>query len=298
VNVHKDGTVQLYDTKEHAVAGGSAGRVDLTSGATGTEHQFWKYISVNGVDVPNPLSPIKFNPTGTIVELDLGQSSGLRTGDAVKYDAQGGAVLGGLTDGNTYYVIDLTGGKFQLAASADDARSGKAIALSGSGNTNQKLVDQTDSFVVDATSGAGGGKIGVAGSVAVNVVLMDAEAVVGRAPDTDVAPQAATSTASVTITGAHDVTIGAATKMSNAVRALPSDGGGKGSNVGVGASVAVNVPLNAVNAEVTNGVTWSGSAGKFTLSAGSDHAAFTHGENGATGAPALFVAQLGRSDLS
>ena len=75
--------------------------------------------------------------------------------------------------------------------------------------------------------------------VAVNVVIMDAEAVVGRTPDPDVAPKDATSTASVTITGGHDVTLGAATNMSNQARALPSDGGGKGSNVGVGASVAV-----------------------------------------------------------
>jgi WD40 repeat protein len=242
VNVQSDGTVKLYDTKEHATAGGSTGLVDLTgTTGAGTEQKFDKYISVEGVDVPDLLNPLKFNPTGSVVELNLGQTTQLHTGDALKYDAKGGAALGGLTDGTTYYLIDVTGGNFQLAASAADARDGKAIALTGSGNTNQKLVDQTDSFIADATSGAGGGKIGVAGSVAVNVVIADTQAVIGHAPG-------GSGSASVTINGGNDVKLAAAATLSNSTRALPSDGGGSGSNVGVGASVAVSVPTNTVNA--------------------------------------------------
>src|SRR5207245_6042093 len=158
VNVQDNGTVKLYDTKDHAKDGGSTGLVNLTSGATGTEHKFNKYISVSGTDVPNPLDNVKFNPTGTVRVLDLGGDTGLRTGDAVKYDAHGGSAIGGLTSGNTYYVVELGDGKFQLAASVKDAHAGKAILLTSAGNDNQKLVDQTDSFITQATSGGGGGK--------------------------------------------------------------------------------------------------------------------------------------------
>ena len=279
VNAKDDGTITLYDNKDHATAGGSAGRVDLSSGATGTGHKFYKAISVEGVDVPNLLSPITFDPNASVRELDLGSSSGLRVGDAVKYDAQSGSVIGGLADGTTYYLIDLTGGKFQLAASRQDAFDGKAINLTSDGNTNQKLVDQTDTSIVQATSGAGGGKIGVAGSVAVNVVGDDTEAVVGRTPG-----NSGPSTASVTLTGGKDVSLAAESKMSNVSRALPSDGGGKGTSVGVGASVAVNVVTNTVNTEITDGTSWSGSAGAFSASASSVDAGYTHGENGASAA--------------
>src|SRR5439155_1221456 len=181
VNVQKDGTVKFYDTKDHAKDGGSTGLVDLTSGATGTEHDLYKYITISGSEVPNPLDNVKFNPTGTVRLLDLGGDTGLRTGDVVKYDAHGG-------------------GNVAVAAASDE---------------------------------------------------------------------------------------------SNQSRALPSDGGGKGSNVGVGASVAVNVPINTVNAEIADGTSWSGTAGTFSVSANSGDFALTHGENGATGSDAIGIGVAG-----
>src|SRR5262249_27365602 len=151
---------------------------------------------------------------------------------SVKYDAAGGSVIGGLTSGNTYYVIDLTGGHYQLAASRDDAYDGKAMALSGTGNSGQKVIDQSHSSRADATSGAGGGDIGIAGSVAVNVVNNDTEALVGGTPG------GAPGSASITITGsAHlDVSVSAASDEGNLSRARPM-GQAEGDNVGVGASV-------------------------------------------------------------
>ncbi|HUJ88277.1 MAG TPA: LEPR-XLL domain-containing protein, partial [Burkholderiales bacterium] len=284
VNVKSDGTVKLYDTKANAVAGGSTGLVNLTSGATGTEHDFYKYVTVEGVSAPDLLDPIKFNPTGTVVELSLGSESGMRVGDAVEYKNGGGTSIPELTDGTTYYLIDLTGGNFQLAATRQDALDGKAIALTGTGNTAQTLVDQSDSDITQATSGAGGGKIGVAGSVTVNIVTNHTEAIVGRAPGS-----AGPSTATVEITGGGDVSLAAASTEFNFSKALPSDGGGKGSSVGVGASVAVNVMTNTVTAEITDGTGWSGTAGSFSVSAASDDYALTHGENGASGSDAVGV---------
>ena len=40
VNVGSDGKVKLYDTKDHATAGGADGLVDLTSTGAGTTHRF------------------------------------------------------------------------------------------------------------------------------------------------------------------------------------------------------------------------------------------------------------------
>src|SRR3989442_2448589 len=96
----------------------------------------------------------------------------------------------------------------------------------------------------------------------VNVVINDTEAVVGRTPGV-----AGPSTASVAITGGGNVAVAAASDESNQSRALPSDGGGKGSNVGVGASVPVNVPINTVNGEVADGTTGRGQAGTVSGSA-------------------------------
>src|SRR5207245_7250963 len=39
VNVQTDGKLKLYDTRAHALAGGSDGLKDLTGGGTGTAHQ-------------------------------------------------------------------------------------------------------------------------------------------------------------------------------------------------------------------------------------------------------------------
>ena len=62
---------------------------------------------------------------------------GFSTGDAVKYSANGGTVLGGLTDENTYYVIRVDKDNFQLATSSANATAGTEIDFSGTGNNAQ-----------------------------------------------------------------------------------------------------------------------------------------------------------------
>ena len=276
VNVAEDGTATLYNSKDDAENG--TNKINIGSGGAGTEQKL-EFDGLPFTDGSINLKSVAFNPTGTVTLLDLGEGTGLHTGDAVEYDAKGGAAITNLPSGKTYYIIELGDGDFQLAASADDARSGKAIAISGSGNTNQRLIDQSDSFITTAKSGAGGGKVGVAGSVAVNVVNADTEAVVGRTPGV-----AGPSTASLTVNG--DVSIAAAVDMSNDFEATPSDGGGKGEKVGVGASVGINVVNNTVNAEFTDGATWAGTAGLFSVTATSGDAVFTHAKNGASGGTA------------
>ena len=64
---------------------------------------------------------------------------GFALGDAVKYDAASGTAVGGLTDGSTYYVTEISGNDFKVATSYQNALDGTAIALSGDGNDNQSL---------------------------------------------------------------------------------------------------------------------------------------------------------------
>ncbi|MFA6810025.1 MAG: DUF4347 domain-containing protein, partial [Desulfoplanes sp.] len=61
--------------------------------------------------------------------LDLGTEYGWETGQAVVYHSDGGADMGGLSDGTTYYVIADGDTTLKLAASAANAEAGTAIDL-------------------------------------------------------------------------------------------------------------------------------------------------------------------------
>jgi len=64
---------------------------------------------------------------------------GLHTGDAVVYNAQGGALVGGLSDGGTYWVTGVSGNDFKLATTYNNAVAGTSLALTADGNANQTL---------------------------------------------------------------------------------------------------------------------------------------------------------------
>ncbi|HET7338954.1 MAG TPA: hypothetical protein VFK22_05355, partial [Candidatus Dormibacteraeota bacterium] len=119
--------------------------------------------------------------------IDVGDS-GLRNGDAVVYHhGNAGSDTGGLTDGTTYYVNVQSDGKLKLYDTRAHALAGGSTGLKdltgGGSGTAHQLVDQTDSFGAQATSGAGGGKTGVAGSLAINVAITDSEAKLGYTDD-------------------------------------------------------------------------------------------------------------------
>jgi hypothetical protein len=56
-------------------------------------------------------------------------SHALVTGDTVLYSNGGGTSIGGLTNGNTYYVIKVDVDNFKLATTLSNAQSGSAIAI-------------------------------------------------------------------------------------------------------------------------------------------------------------------------
>ena len=68
---------------------------------------------------------------------------GFSTGTAVVYDTGGGTPIGGLVDGQTYYVIVIDPNHIQLAASSANAAAGTAIAVSSTGSTSNQTFTLT-----------------------------------------------------------------------------------------------------------------------------------------------------------
>jgi flagellin len=77
--------------------------------------------------------------TDTITET----GHGLVTGDVVQYSGEAGTAIGGLTDGEYYYVIRVDNSNYKLATSEANATAGTEITLTGTGNNNQTFTNIT-----------------------------------------------------------------------------------------------------------------------------------------------------------
>src|SRR5439155_1581831 len=140
------------------------------------------------------------------------------------------------------------------------------------GATIAALMASTHELGASATSGAGGGSVGVAGSVAIDIENIETTA------------RLAGILTAGTGAGA-DVAITATSHATSDTKALPeeSTGGVSGaSSVGVGASVAVAIVDDTTTAELT-GVLMGGR--NVTLAATTSHGMTTHAKTGAAGAP-------------
>ena len=219
--------------------------IDLTAGGAGTGHSLTvdKQKGVdNQVNAQKGLADKKakeggtkeFDP-GTKVDLaaetiDLGANHGLKTGDTVVYSKGSGTVIGGLAEGKSYYVIAEGATKVKLAATAAAAKAGTAINLT-SGATGS-----AHSLTTPGTKGTGtttapsaetsGGGVSVAAAVGVNLAFSSAQAYI---PD------------SGTITAGGLLTL---SSSNNTDATAKADGSATGSSsVGIGAAVALNVPI-------------------------------------------------------
>jgi hypothetical protein len=107
--------------------------------------------------------PTDVTPSGLADTINLGYAHGLSTGDALVYDAEGRTAIGGLTGGLVYYAIvdPMQPDRIALAATADDAAAGDAIALTpGSGSQRFNAVAAaTQTFDPAATAPAGANTI-------------------------------------------------------------------------------------------------------------------------------------------
>src|SRR5690606_37360974 len=104
-----------------------------------------------------------------------------------------------------------------------------------------------------ATSGAGGSKVGIAGSLALNLIDTESSARIAGG-------------ASVAVNGGGAVSLSADNRTGITATALPTEAGVTGGKVGVGVSAAINIVANRAIAELADGATLTGTGAR-TLSA-------------------------------
>ncbi|MBL8225533.1 MAG: leukotoxin LktA family filamentous adhesin [Chromatiales bacterium] len=167
---------------------------------------------------------------------------------------------------------------------------GVGVAINLADVVNEAIVDQSldaagltltaginpaatgHAFSSAAVSGAGASDVGVAGSLAVNVVSADSAALLGAAAAVDA--------------GGGAVLLQADNVVESSASATPADGGATGETLGIGASVAVNVASNAARAELADGAGLDG-AGSLSLLANGSFTTSTEAEAGSAGGIAL-----------
>ncbi|MFA5028798.1 MAG: hypothetical protein WC713_13085, partial [Candidatus Methylomirabilota bacterium] len=168
----------------------------------------------------------------------------------------------------------------KLAATARDALEGNTVDLTAGGaGTGHKLIETTHSFRADAQSGAGASKVGVAGSLAINIVTNHTEALI--------------QSGATVAAGSGDVVLRAVNTENDSAKAASKVSGG---DVGVGASIALNVlAVNVTRAEIEDTAVLTG-GNDLTLTADSHHSVWTTVKAGAAGgtavSPAVAVAYV------
>lgn len=184
-----------------------------------------------------------------------------RAATAAEVSADGSAAAGGTGVG--------VGVAINLAEVTSQA--GVAQPLQAAGLEITALLDpaaEGHRFGSSATSGAGATDVGVAGSLAVNVVSVDTAALLASGAEVDA--------------GGGDVLLEAVNDSSSSASATPAEGGATGDTVGVGASVAVNVTRLSTRAELEDGAALE-QAGSLAVLASGDYALETGAEAGSAG---------------
>ncbi len=234
-------------------------------------------------------SALEFDPsTGVNTatdEIDLGIATGevhgLRTGDRVTYSAGGGTAIGGLTDGETYYVIAPTeydstddsvseAGTIQLAETFADAMSGTAIDLTSTGSGSTHSLE--------------------------NQAATEANAARAESADEDTEDALTDVTGSPTsvTSGTSAVIDGGSTIIANSVVVVARDshtlfalagGVGVGAAAGIGIGVVVIDSTADISAVIASGVTVRsrGSDGSLSVVAEHDSNLDSYGVAGAAG---------------
>ena len=126
-----------------------------------------------------------------------------------------------------------------------------------------------DSYLASAVSGAGGSKVGIAGSLGLNLIDTEASARIAGG-------------ANVTVTGGGAVSLSADNRSAVSAKALPVETGASGGKVGIGVSAAINIVANRSIAELENNVVLTG-AGAVTLAASGKFTTEAEAKAGAKG---------------
>ena len=152
----------------------------------------------------------------------------------------------------------------------NDAVLPAGATVTANGATIHALMHSQHELSANATSGASGGSVGLAGALAIE--LEDIETIASLSGTLDA--------------GSGDVSIAAASDASSSASALPADGTTSASSVGIGASVALGIVDDATTAQIDGALVGGGDV---TLSATTVHGLAVHAKTGAAGGDVAIV---------
>ncbi|MDD4600778.1 MAG: hypothetical protein PHQ46_06940, partial [Negativicutes bacterium] len=213
----------------------------------------------------------------------------ITAGDTLAIKTTNNAAASAKADGSVVAKPETDGSKVGIGAAVavnvanvtNQATLGKAVHKVGGLDISATMrdvgeagkEDKTSNFGAEAASGAGAAEVGIAGSVAINIVDNSSEAKIA-------------SGANVTVTNSGDVSLTAENNSESTVKALPS-GIASGSKVGIGASVALNIGVNHAIAEIEDGAKLTGAEttgiNDVTLTATGSHTLETVAKAGSAG---------------
>lgn len=220
--------------------------------------------------------------TTYVVDVDDADSSRIRLKDVTSGTVVSLNPTSSLTDLSAHKLTIVDPTRVKLAATESGAFSGAAIDLdtAGAAASGHRLVEKTSRFSAEAVSGASATNVGVAGALAVNVVVNDSRAAIETGAEVDA--------------GGGDVTIATENLTAAFVKATSKQSGK--ASVGVGASVGANLVFNTSVAELADGAVLT-DAGNVLVEAVGNHTMRTQATGGAAGGTAVTpVAALSLSD--
>ncbi len=188
------------------------------------------------------------------------------TDSTAKASGQAVAATGGTSANTIGAAVGVNLAFLTTEASIGNGATINAGSLTLESRTQTVGADSANTFGAEATSGAGGGKNSIAGSLAFNLVLASSTASLGNG-------------AMVALSGGSgDVSLIADPDSVSTTKAL--SGGASGTKFGLGLSIAVSVVIDTTSASIGDAATLTG-AHNLLVSAIGGHQSIVEAENGA-----------------
>ena len=119
----------------------------FTSESTGTTST----VATSAVTISTPtVATTAVSTTDDSITLS---GHGYSTGDVIKYRAQSGTAIAGLTDEVEYFVIRVDANTFKLATTSANATAGTQVDLTGTGNNAQTFTGNANDAITISSHG-------------------------------------------------------------------------------------------------------------------------------------------------
>ena len=218
-----------------------------------------------GVNLVESVTRTQISETSTI---DAGGMVSLQSESDVDVTTMADATAVGGESAAIGAAVGINRANVANQAVVQDGAAITANELTVSATMNDSNGDGTHTFNAATLAGAGDTEIGVAGSVAINLVDTDTQARIG-------------GDSLVHLNGGA-LQLESESTTDSSSTAAPTEDGGEGSEVGVGASLALNRVSNHVEAEIADEAMIAGQAGSVLVQADGSHVTTTDAQNGAS----------------